>query len=117
VAFEFWGTKDGRQAEQTTSTVYNIVKPEEPLLTPTEDLPVGQKRCSESAHNGADAKFTYTVTYPDNKQVVKEFKSHYKPWREVCLIGVPKGTLPPEVTASSLEDEFLSSDASGANAR
>lgn len=113
LAFEFWGTKDGRRAEQTTSTVYNIVQPEEPLLTPTEDLPVGEKRCSEHAHNGADAKFIYTVTYPDNNKVVKEFKSHYKPWREVCLIGVPKGTLPPEVNSSGLP----SADAAGAAAR
>ena len=117
LTFEFWGTKDGRKAEQSTPIVYNIVKPEEPLLTPTEDLAVGEKRCSERAHDGADAKLTYTVTYADNKQVVKEFKSHYKPWREVCLIGVPKGTLPPELTASSLDGNLPSSDASGASAR
>lgn len=113
LAFEFWGTKDGRRSKQTTSTVYNIVKPEEPLLTPTEDLAVGEKKCTERAHDGADAKFTYTVTYANNKKMVKEFRSHYKPWREVCLIGVPKGTLPPELTASFL----LDMDAAGASAR
>lgn len=115
LSFEFWGTKDERVAEQTKPIVYNIVKPEPPLLTPTEDLPVGEKKCSERAHDGADAKFTYTVTYADGRQVVKEFKSHYKPWREICLIGVPKGSLPPEVTASNIE--LPSADASGASAR
>ena len=113
LTFEFWGTKDGRVAEQTSSTVYNIVKPEPPLLTQTEDLPVGEKKCTERAHDGADAKFTYTVTHNDGKKIIKEFKSHYRPWREICLIGVPKGTLPKEVQASLLP----SVDAAGASAR
>lgn len=111
--FEIWGTKDGRLAEQTAPTVYNIIPPEPPLLTQTEDLPVGIKKCTERAHEGADAKFTYTVTYQDGKKVVKEFKSHYKPWREVCLIGVLKGTLPKEAEGAGLP----SADAAGAAAR
>ena len=59
----------------------------------TEDLPVGEKRCTERAHNGADAEFTYTVTYPSGEVKQEVFKSHYIPWQEVCLVGVPKGTL------------------------
>ncbi len=114
ISFEFWGTKDGRTVLQSSSTIYNITKPEEPLLTPTETLPVNVKKCTEHSHDGADAKFTYTVTYPGNKIVSKVFTSHYKPWREVCLIGVPKGTLPPEMTTAT---DLISSDVAGASAR
>jgi len=52
------------------------------------DLPPGEKKCTEHAHNGADAYFDYIVTYPDGEVKEKRFYSHYVPWREVCLIGV-----------------------------
>jgi len=32
----------------------------------------------------------------------KEFTSYYKPWQEVCLIGVDPATLPPGVTSQEL---------------
>ncbi|MDD4902347.1 MAG: VanW family protein [Patescibacteria group bacterium] len=88
--FDFWGTKDGRVVEQTAPTIYNIVKPLPTKYTETLSLPPGQKKCTERAHNGADAFFDYKVTYPDGTIAEKRFKSHYVPWREVCLIGVEK---------------------------
>ena len=96
--FEFWGKKDGRKVEQTTPVISNIVQPAPTRITPTLSLPVGKKKCSEVAHAGADAAFTYTVTYPSGevKQVV--FHSHYKPWQAVCLLGVDKL---PEAAATS----------------
>ena len=30
----------------------------------TEELKPGEKKCTETAHNGADAYFDYKVTYP-----------------------------------------------------
>jgi vancomycin resistance protein YoaR len=91
--FEFWGTKDGRVAERTDPVVTNIVQPPPPKIIQTEDLPVGVKKCTERAHAGADASFTYTVTYADGRKEAKIFRSHYRPWQEVCAIGVPSGTL------------------------
>jgi len=91
--FEFWGTKDGRRVEQTPPRIFNITAPPPSKIVETEDLPVGEKRCTERAHNGADAEFTYTVTYPSGEVKQEVFKSHYIPWQEVCLVGVPKGTL------------------------
>jgi vancomycin resistance protein YoaR len=88
--FDFWGTKDGRIVEQTDPSIYNIVKPQPTLYTETLSLPPGQKKCTERAHNGADAFFDYKVTYPDGTVKQKRFTSHYVPWREVCLIGVDK---------------------------
>ncbi len=88
--FDFWGTKDGRQVKISKPTIYNIVRPGPAKLIETTDLPAGEKKCTEHAHNGADAYFDYTVTYPDGTVQHKRFTSHYRPWQEVCLIGVKK---------------------------
>ena len=88
--FEFWGTKDGRVAVQSEPIVFNRTSPPPAKLIETLDLPVGKKKCTERAHAGADAIFTYTITYIDGVVKTQEFKSHYKPWGEVCLIGVEK---------------------------
>lgn len=88
--FDFWGTKDGRSVERTDPTIYNIIAPGPTKYIETADLAVGEEKCTEIAHNGADAYFDYKVTYA-NKEVKEErFKSHYVPWRKVCLIGVEK---------------------------
>jgi vancomycin resistance protein YoaR len=88
--FEFWGTKDGRKATQTYPKITNIVKPRPAKLIETLDLKPGQKKCTEKAHNGADASFFYSVTYANGEVKSKTFNSHYVPWQEVCLIGVSK---------------------------
>jgi len=100
--FEFWGTKDGRTIEQIKPKVYNIVKPLPVKIIETIDLPPGQKKCVEKATNGADAEFDYTVTYKDGKIVTKKFKSHYKPWRAICLVGKK---IASEVSAEEISPE------------
>ena len=102
IYFEFWGTKDGRIATTTAPTIYNIVKPKPTKLVETDSLKPGEKKCTERAHNGADAYFDYTVIYPEGATTtpVQEirFKSHYVPWQEVCLIGKSLATSTPIIT-------------------
>ncbi|MFA6099179.1 MAG: VanW family protein [Patescibacteria group bacterium] len=88
--FRFYGTADGRKVEVTDPRVYNLVKPGPSKLVETTDLAPGVKKCTEKAHTGADAEFSRTVTYADGEKKSDTFKSHYKPWQEVCLIGVEK---------------------------
>ncbi|MFH0951494.1 MAG: VanW family protein [bacterium] len=88
--FDFWGTKDGRQVKQTKPVIYNIVEPAPTKIVETLDLPVGTKKCTEHAHNGADAYFDYSVIYPNGETKDNRFSSHYVPWQEVCLLGVEK---------------------------
>ncbi|MCF7794736.1 VanW family protein [Patescibacteria group bacterium] len=102
--FDFWGTDDGRQASTTYPVIYNIKSPPPTKYVETEDLEPGKVKCTESAHNGADAYFDYTVVYPegnDNQKENKErrFYSRYMPWQEVCLIGKEE-----EKTATSTEE-------------
>lgn len=85
--FDFWGKSDGRQATTTTPVIYNIVKPAPTKIIETTDLKPGEKKCTESSHDGADTYFDYTVIYPDGEEKVERFKSHYVPWQAVCLVG------------------------------
>ncbi|HLD00060.1 MAG TPA: VanW family protein, partial [Patescibacteria group bacterium] len=85
--FEFYGTKDDRVAGTTTPRVFNVVRPGPKKIIETDTLPPGQTKCIEKPHNGSDAEFTYTVTYPNGETKKETFKSHYKPWQEVCLVG------------------------------
>jgi len=95
--FEFWGTKDGRQITISDSVIYNIVSPGPTKEVETEDLEPGKKKCTESAHAGADAYFDYKVEYSDDREVFEErIRSHYVPWQAVCLIGVEKTTISTE---------------------
>lgn len=95
--FFVWGTGDGRVTSSSKPIVYNIVAPPPTKYIPTTDLPVGQKRCTESAHAGATASFNYEVAYPDGTYKKENFKSQYRPWGAVCLVGATE----EEVTAAS----------------
>jgi len=97
--FDFWGKNDGRIASSTTPVIYNITKPAATKIIESTDLKPGEKKCTEKAHNGADAYFDYTVTYLNGDIKTNRFKSHYVPWQEVCLIGVATST--PITTTST----------------
>lgn len=112
VIFEFWGAKDGRKAEQTKPKIFNIVSPPPKKLVETLDLKPGQTKCTETAHAGADAEFTYTVTYADGTVKKEVFRSHYRPWQAVCLIGVEKLSEPPKEEGADQQSAEGSPDAS-----
>ncbi len=115
IYFDFWGTSDGREATTTDPVIYNIVKPEPTKIVYTTDLEPGQKKCTESSHNGADAYFDYTVTYPatstEAEPVVKEkrFSSHYVPWQAVCLVGTSTPEIATSTATSAIETDTASS--------
>ncbi len=95
--FDFWGTSDGRLASTTYPVIYNIKEPPETKYIESEEMEPGEVKCTERAHNGADAYFDYTITYPETTiapaQVIEErFYSRYVPWQEVCLVGKEKAT-------------------------
>jgi vancomycin resistance protein YoaR len=96
--FDFWSTEDGRIASSSQPVIYNITKPKPTKIVETLNLPPGEKKCTESSHNGADAYFDYNVTYPNGEVKEERFTSHYVPWRAVCLLGVEK------LSASSTEE-------------
>ena len=85
--FELWGAPDGRKVEITKPKIYNFVRPGPTKIIETEDLAPGVKKCTESAHTGADAEFDRIITYKNGEIKNETWSSHYVPWSAVCLIG------------------------------
>ncbi len=105
--FEFWGTKDGRTTSYSGTTTssdfyditprtYNRISPPPTKYIETTDLEPGQKKCTERAHVGLTADFDYVVEYADGEVKETNFASTYRPWQEVCLIGVEEVSTPEE---------------------
>jgi len=88
--FEFWGTHDGRKVSTTTPKIFNITYPGATKYIETQDLEPEKIKCIESAHKGADAEFVRTIIYADGQKKEEVWKSHYRPWQAVCLVGVKK---------------------------
>jgi vancomycin resistance protein YoaR len=103
LTFTFWGKKDGRVASQTDAKILSTTPAPPPKLIPSPDLKPGEKKCTEKPHAGAQVVFTYSVTHADGRVDTKDFLSTYRPWGEVCLVGIdpnappladPNATLP-----------------------
>lgn len=107
VGFLFWGTSDGRIASSTKPVVSNIIQPPPKKIIETTDLPVGETKCTESAHAGATARFDYEVRYPNGEVKKTTFTSVYRPWQAVCLVGVAPTTDPTPVTGVVDGDEVI----------
>lgn len=88
--FEFWGTKDGRTVEQSKTRIWDRVPPPETKYIETLSLEVGKTKCTETPHSGMKAAFDYKVSYADGAVNKTTYTSQYRPWQEVCLIGVEK---------------------------
>jgi len=107
--FEFWGAKDGRTVEQSKTRVWDRVPPPPTKYVETLDLKPGEIKCTESPHNGLKAAFDYTITYDDGTVSAETFTSSYRPWQEVCLVGVEE--LSEEVGEDGLQIEDADSAA------
>jgi len=101
--FEYWGTKDGRTATQSDTRIWDRVSPPPTKYIETLDLPVGKTKCTETPHAGIKAAFDYAIMYTDGEVSETTFTSQYRPWQEVCLIGVE--TLSEELDKQGLELE------------
>lgn len=88
VIFEFWGTHDNRQVATTTPIVFNITTPGPTKYVETIELEPEEINCIETAHNGASAEFTRTITYNDGEVKEELWESSYRPWQAVCLVGI-----------------------------
>ncbi|KKR05843.1 MAG: VanW family protein [Parcubacteria group bacterium GW2011_GWC2_39_14] len=97
--FDVWGTKDGRKTKfEGVNTVerlidlkpkiFNITVPGPAKEIETTALKPGEKKKTESAHNGADTSFSRTVTFADGREEKATWNSHYVPWQAVYLIGI-----------------------------
>lgn len=89
LAFELYGTSDGRKVEMTKPVIHSQTPPPEPLYIDEPTLPLGVVKKIDSSHWGAKVSFTRRVW--DAKGELKEektFWSNYVPWPAVYQKGI-----------------------------
>jgi len=85
--FKLYGTPDGRKVTTGKPKVFNITEPGPPKIVETNQLPPGERKKLESSHKGAEAVFTNTVIFANGIKRERRWKSYYKAWPEVWLVG------------------------------
>jgi len=88
LAFEFYGTSDGRIATTTKPVVTGVSAPPEDLYVDDPTLPAGQLRQIDFKAWGAKVSFNYSVEKNGETVYEKTFLSNYRPWQAVYLKGV-----------------------------
>lgn len=87
LVFEFYGTSDGRQVFNEKPEIFNITQPGPIQFIETTELNPGEKKRIESSHAGADTKFENIITFPNSIVRRDVWRSHYKAWPEVWMVG------------------------------
>lgn len=87
LAFELYGTNDGRVSEILNHIVYGSIPPPEPLYQDDPTLPVGTVRQVDHEAWGASSSFQYRVTRSGQTIIDTKFQSVYRPWQAVFLRG------------------------------
>lgn len=84
---DFYGTSDGRTVELTTPVIGEQTPPPPELRQDDPTLPRGQVKQVDWAAWGAKVSFKRTVT-KDGQVVANEtWRSNYRPWQAVYLVG------------------------------
>ena len=115
ITFELYGTKDGRVITMSTPVAYDYVSPPDPVMTPTDTLPVGQTQLVSHSHQGASASFDYKVTAADGKVLQsKTFVSKYVALPEKWLVGAAAASSPtPNCTDGAQNGDETGIDCGG----
>lgn len=84
---DLYGTSDGRVATISKSTVTDQTPPPPDLRQDDPTLPKGTVKQVDWAAQGANVSFIRTVSR-GGEQIIKEsWKSNYRPWQAVYLVG------------------------------
>lgn len=87
LAFELYGTSDGRKAELSNHKVWDVSSPPPDLYQDDPTLPVGRVKQADWAAWGAKASFDYRVTRNGEVLQNTSFFSNFRPWQAVFLKG------------------------------
>lgn len=85
--FRLFGKKDGRNAELSTPTLYDVAPPPPDLYQDDPTLKRGVTKQVDFPAWGGKASFNYKVTKNNQVLFEKTFLSVYKPWQAVYLVG------------------------------
>ena len=84
---DIYGTRDGRRVEVSDAVVSNISPPPPPLNQDDPTLPKGTVKQVDFEAYGATSVFTRKVFKGDQVIIDETFKSNFRPWQSVFLIG------------------------------
>jgi vancomycin resistance protein YoaR len=87
LAFEIYGTSDGRKVEISKSRIWESVAPPPDLYQDDPTLAAGKIVQTEHSAWGAKVAFDWKVTRGDEILQQKTFYSSYRPWQAVFLRG------------------------------
>ncbi len=85
--FIFYGTSDGRSVELKGPQISAQTTHGEPIYEKTKDLPKGQTKQVEKAHNGFDVLWKRIITFSDGTKKEEDIKTHYKAVSDKILVG------------------------------
>jgi len=89
LAFEFYGTSDGRRVEIGKPVIHSQTSPPEPIYVDEPSLKAGVVKRLDTAHWGAKVSFLWKVFNTDGSvKESREFWSNYVPWPAVYQRGV-----------------------------
>jgi vancomycin resistance protein YoaR len=87
LAFELYGTGDGRKVEISKARVWDVVSPPPDLYQDDPTLPVGKVVQTEHSAWGAKVAFDWKVARGEEILQQRTFYSNYRPWQAVYLRG------------------------------
>lgn len=89
LAFQIYGTSDGRKTEITKPVIHSQTAPPEPIYVDEPNLKIGVVKRIDTAHWGAKVSFTRKVfSASGGLKEEKEFWSNYVPWPAVYQRGI-----------------------------
>ena len=87
IEVDIYGTGDGRQVEISDSVVSNVKPAPEPLYQDDPSLPKGTTKQVDFKAVGANVVFNRKV-YKGDKVIIEDtFRSNFRPWQAVYLVG------------------------------
>jgi vancomycin resistance protein YoaR len=87
LAFRIYGTPDGRKVEITEPNIYGVSPAPAPRYEETDDLPKGTTKQVDFAAPGGTSVFSRTVTKNGEVLFEETYKSVYRPWQAIFLVG------------------------------
>lgn len=88
---DFYGTSDGRVANVTTPVITSVTPAPPELRQDDPTLPKGTVKQVDWAASGANVVFKRTVTRGGQTIIDETFRSNYRPWQAVYLVGTKEG--------------------------
>lgn len=91
LTIDFYGTSDGRIANVTAPVITNATPAPPEIRQDDPTLPKGTVKQVDWAANGANVVFYRTVTRNGETIINETFRSNYRPWQAVYLVGTKEG--------------------------